>query len=88
MPKVHSVGQWYVHSLRYPTTQHPFVERGSTQEVTWPFRRGVSLVVRVPFTTLAFAVGFWQPNSEQEEHTALLQALNGRELGDLATWPG
>lgn len=88
MSTVHSAGPFFAHTMKYPSTRHPMIERGSTQEVTWPFRQGVSVVIRVPMTRLAVSLGYWRANSEQDEHVALMRALGGRELGDLKTWRG
>lgn len=74
MPATKEIGPFFLHVLRYPSTDFPLVERGTTQEIDHPFRKATSLVFRVPFRTRAFVVGKWGPPADDPDE-ALHQAL-------------
>ena len=48
-----------MHVLHYPSKDFPLVDRGTTQEIDYPFRKASSLLFRVPFRTNAVVVGKW-----------------------------
>jgi hypothetical protein len=73
------IGALYVDTLKYPHRNFlPILEKGWTNEIEEPYRRGSCLVFRFPFTKPGFIIGlFGRP---QEESTALTAAIWGREL--------
>lgn len=80
MPEVHNIGSnHFAHTMEYPTRAFPIIDRGSTQEIEWPYRTGRSVVIRVPFTRQAMVVGKW--TGEKDEELALSEAIGVRELG-------
>lgn len=67
--------KWFTSSLTYAHRGWPWIERGDTQEIEWPYRKSRSLVIRVPFTYKALVIGRWgDPRPEME---ALLEAVRG-----------
>lgn len=86
MPVTKDFGRVFAHRMEFPSKRHPFIERGWTQEIEEPYRRGVSMVFRLPCTTYGVAVGVWQRPREEEE--ALYSALGGRALGRYTEWDG
>jgi hypothetical protein len=64
----------------YPVKPPILWERAETQEIALPFRGGVGISVRLPFTRLALVVGLW--NSSYDESQALTNAIRGRYLPD------
>jgi hypothetical protein len=75
-----TVGSLYWHTLVYPVKPPILWERAETQEIALPFRGGVGVSVRLPFTRLALVVGKW--NSSYDESQALTNAIRGRYLPD------
>ena len=67
--------------MQYPTTKHPLAERGTTHETDHPYREGRSLVLRLPFTTRAVALGVWM-TSQGDEQDVLRRAVGSRDLGE------
>lgn len=65
--------------MKYPSRRFPFVERGTTREIEEPFRRGASIVARIPFTRQGLVVGRWSATAMTEDE-ALRQAIGLREL--------
>jgi hypothetical protein len=83
VPLTKEVGRTFVHTMKYPSTDFPLMERGFSQEIDYPFRKGSSIVVRVPFSTTAVVVGWWgQP---QDEDDALHSAIGSRfiDIGEI-----
>lgn len=81
MPVTHDMGRVFFHALRYPSTHHPLVELGSSCETSYPYRRGRSLVLRVPLSRRAWVFGIWgAPGSEDE---VLRQAVGARNIVDV-----
>ncbi len=78
MPLTKEVGTLFVHRMRYPSTDFPLMERGHSQEIDHPFRKGSSIVVRIPFSTAAVVVGKWK--EEQDEEVALTEAIGARSI--------
>ena len=77
MPHVHHIGpKIYVHQMTYPPGGFPLCERGETQEIEHPFRTGQSVVLRMPFSRRALAVGVWR--GERDEDDALMGAIAAR----------
>lgn len=84
MAQTRSIGKnWFISTLRYAHRGLPWVERGTTQEIEWPYRRSNSVVIRCPFTQPALVIGRWGAPRPEEE--ALLAAVGGdfRSLEDL-----
>lgn len=79
MPRTWGTRETFFHILRYPSRKHPLVERGSTQEITYPYRRAASVVLRAPFTRTALVCGRWGEPVD-EEH-ALSDAIGYEERG-------
>lgn len=80
MPEVHDIGSHYfVHAMKYPTKKFPFIDKGNTQEIEWPYRTGDSLVMRFPWSRSSVVLGKW--NGKKNETDALTQAIGVRELG-------
>jgi len=75
-----TVGSLYWHTLVYPVKPPILWERAETQEIALPFRGGVGVSIRLPFTRLALVVGRW--NSSYDESQALTNAIRGRYLPD------
>ena len=81
MAKVHDIGaQLFWHTLTYPSTEFPLLDRGITHEIDEPFRVGISKVIRLPFTKRALVVGHWK--AQLSEGMALQNAIGARALSD------
>lgn len=80
MANPRTVGSLYWHTLVYPVKPPILWERAETQEIALPFRGGVGVSIRLPFTRLALVVGKW--NSSYDESQALTNAIRGRYLPD------
>ena len=80
MANPRTVGSFYWHTLVYPVKPPILWERAVTQEIDLPFRGGVGVSIRLPFTRLALVVGKW--NSSYDESQALTNAIRGRYLPD------
>lgn len=78
MSKTHDLGPLFTHTMRLPlhrTWHVRIVERAQTQETSQPFRKGHSVMLRLPWTLTSVVLGFWgKPVSEDE---ALYRALGG-----------
>lgn len=72
---------WFYSTLRYAHRGLPWIERGNTQEIEWPYRRSRSWVVRLPFTLTALVIGRWGDPRPEEE--ALLDAVDGTYMQGL-----
>jgi hypothetical protein len=73
------IGPLYVTNVKYPHRKpFPIVEKGWSNEIEFPFRRGSCLVFRLPFTRPGIVIGFW--GHAQDEDTALTSAILGREM--------
>lgn len=68
MPNTHGVGRFFWHTQRYPDNARIqlIAETGTTQEYDAPFRYGRSVLLRVPFTRLAVALGWWRGHTDEE----------------------
>lgn len=78
------MGRVFVHRMTYPTKNHPLVEMGTTIETDHPFRAGKSVVLRVPFSTQAVAIGLWIGVGSEEDN--LRRAVSARDLGKYSGW--
>jgi hypothetical protein len=79
VPQIHDIGpKYFVHGMRYPTKDFPIIDRGQTQEIEDPYRRGDSVVVRVPLSRSAIVFGRW--DVEIDEDDALRYAIKARDL--------
>jgi len=74
---------WFWSTITYAHRGWPWIERGDTQEIEYPYRKSRSLVLRLPFTRTGLVVGKWGPPRPEME--ALLDAVRGRfsDLEDL-----
>lgn len=81
MPAVHQIGKnRFIQTMQYPSRKFPIVDRGFTQEIEWPFRKGSSWVIRVPLSRLALVLGKWTGSLDEQE--ALESALSARWVGE------
>lgn len=79
MPEVYNIGkQYFTHQMEYPTKKFPLLDKGTTQEIEEPFRRGISIVLRAPFSRRALVIGKW--TGTQNEEMALSSAIGMREI--------
>lgn len=78
MANPRDVGPFYWHTLVYPVKPPILWEKAETQEIDFPFRGGVGVSLRLPFTRLALVVGHWK--SSYDESQALTNAIRGRSL--------
>ena len=79
MPAVHNIGRLYTHKFAYPDRVFPVVDRGLSQETTWPFRSSRPWVVRIPFSRYGFVLGWW--GQEVPEDVAMERAVSGALIG-------
>lgn len=77
-----SAGKLYVDTLKYPPKFgfFPIVDKGWTDEIEPPFRRGKCLVFRLPFFTKGLIVGLWGAPTGRTETQALSEALGARQV--------
>jgi hypothetical protein len=78
MSKTHDLGPLFTHTMRLPlarTWRVRIVERAHTQETSQPFRKGHSVMLRLPWTLTGVVLGVW--GSPVEEETAMYNALGG-----------
>lgn len=81
MPAVHQIGKTrFIQTMQYPSRRFPLVDRGFTQEIEYPYRKGDSLVLRAPLSRWALVVGKWTGSLDEQE--ALETALSARWVGD------
>ena len=74
------IGPLYAQILKYPHRKFlPVFEKGWTNEIDEPYRKGSCLVFRFPFTKPGFVLGVWT-KSAQDEQEALTAAIWGRHL--------
>jgi hypothetical protein len=81
-------GKMYWHQLTYRngTKFGSLVEKATTQEIDPPFRYGVGLAIRLPFTNKAVVIGAWIKTQESES-MALTYAIKGRYVpGSEVDW--
>jgi hypothetical protein len=77
MAKVHNIGpHLYWQRLYYHIDNPPLFDTETSQEIEHPFRYGECVVLRVPFSRMAFVLGVWK--DEKREVDALLSAMGGR----------
>jgi hypothetical protein len=75
-------GKLYVDTLKYPHRKFlPIFEKGWTNEIEEPYRRGSCLVFRFPFTKPGLVIGRWKYT--QDETEALINAIIGRPIEDV-----
>ena len=63
-----------MHTMTYPSADFPLVDRGTSQEIDYPFRTASSWVVRLPATRKAVVIGKWGPPATDPDE-ALEHAL-------------
>lgn len=74
-----NIGSLYGQVIKYPHRKPlPILEKGWSNEIEEPFRRGSCLVFRIPFTRPGFVLGKW--GEEQDEDVALTAAIWGKNL--------
>lgn len=83
MARTHDMGNLYVQQMRYLHRKAaPLIwEKGWTDELEHPFRRGTCIVVRVPCTRVGLVFGHWGPPGNEEDR--LNSAVGLREIGTL-----
>lgn len=74
------IGAAFVQRLYYHSDNPPLLALTGSQEIEPPYRSGRCLVVRLPFSTRAVAVGLWL--RQRSEKDALLNAMSGRVVQD------
>jgi hypothetical protein len=79
VPEVHNIGRLFTHKFSYPSTDFPLIDRGKTQEVTWPYRVSRPLVFRLPKLRHGFVLGWWGPRLPED--VAMDRALSGALIG-------
>lgn len=75
---VHTLGYFYVQLGWSSTKDYPLVSRDSSREMTYPYRVGSCLVLRLPFSRRVVVLGVW--TSQQDEDTQLLKATGAQFL--------
>jgi hypothetical protein len=81
MAQTHDLGRFYTSSMNYLHRKAAplLVERGWTNEIERPYRRGKCLVLRIPFTLKGLVFGLWgRPGNEEDRLGA---AIGLREIG-------
>jgi len=73
------IGNFYWHRLAYPVKPKGLVERAHSQELDHPFRRGMGIAIRFPFSKKAIVLGIWRKTGYTESE-ALTYAIKGRGL--------
>jgi len=74
-----NIGSLYGQIIKYPHRNAlPIVEKGWTNEIDEPYRKGSCLVFRLPFTKPGLVIGWF--GRAQDETEALTAAIWGREL--------
>jgi hypothetical protein len=81
MAATHDVGSFYWTTIKYLSKPSILVERAESQEIDLPFRRGVGVAFRVPFSTFGIVFGKWVSAAPSESH-ALSYAIGGRVVTD------
>ena len=77
----------FTHTLKYPSAQAPLIERGWTQESEYPWRKGISIVVRLPGTNRARAFGIWtKKGCEDDFHKAAGTSHVKVPVEEIRTW--
>lgn len=80
MAQTHDLGRLFAQRLYYHSDNPPVFTVTRSQEIESPFRAGRCIVVRLPFTKSAVALGVWL--ATKPERTALLDAMSGRVVQD------
>lgn len=81
MPPTHQIGKTrFIQTMDYPSRKFPLIDKGYTQEIEWPYRKGDSLVLRMPFGRRALVVGKWVKTMDEQD--ALESAVGARWVGD------
>lgn len=78
--KKHDLGPFFWHTIRLQKKSAIF-HRYPSHEVDEPYRWSNSLIVRIPWTSYGFVLGFWRTTDRTEEQM-LLEALEGRQMTD------
>lgn len=80
MANPRDVGSFYWHPLIYPVKPPVLWEKAETQEIDYPYRHGMGISIRFPFTRAALVIGHWK--EELEESQALTNAIRGRRMDE------
>lgn len=75
MARTHDVGPLFFHVVRIETGT-PLFHRGTTQEISPPFRCSRPLCIRIPGLR-CLVVGWWHDSGIEFEEEAVLKALDG-----------
>jgi hypothetical protein len=81
MAATHDMGSYYWTTIKYLRRPRVIVERAESQEIDFPFRRGLGVAFRLPFSTLGIVVGKWISTAPSESH-ALSYAIGGRVVSE------
>jgi hypothetical protein len=81
MAATHDIGTYYWTTIRYLSKPRVLIERAESQEIDPPFRRGVGVAFRLPFSTRGVVLGKWVAAAASESH-ALSYAIGGRVVSD------
>lgn len=79
MPQTHDIGRMFVHSMKLPvkrTWRVQLVEKADTQEISYPYRAGRSVLLRMPWVLRGLVIGVWGEPQEDEDE-AMYRALGG-----------
>lgn len=72
---------WYLYDYGHTGTRAPlFNWHGTTREVDPPYRYGACLILRLPLTSRALALGRWLGRLDSEDE-AIYLAMGGRPVG-------
>jgi len=78
--KKHDLGPFFWHTIQLQK-KSPIFHRYPSHEVEEPYRWSNSLIVRIPWSVHGLVMGFWRSTNRSEEQM-LLDALEGRQMGD------
>lgn len=79
MPQTHDIGKLFVHTMKIPVARSwrvKLVERADTQEISYPYRSGRSVLLRIPWVLRGLVIGVWG-DPELDEDEAMYRALGG-----------
>lgn len=82
MAQTHDLGPLFAQRLYYHSEHPPLAAFTQSQEIEPPFRAGRCLVLRLPFSKSAVAVGVWL--RAKTESSALMDAMGARVVRDNA----
>jgi len=79
MPQTHDIGRVFMHAMNLPvarTWKVRLIEKADTQEISYPYRAGTSVLLRMPWVLRGLVIGIWgDPHDDEDE--AMYRALGG-----------